>query len=298
MRIEIPSNLSNAQKGKIIARNESIPIDNLNFEVDPKFAKLISEMYNAYNTDHCRISNEFLYIDRYVEWNALHGYEKREPATLIQEKYANGEIALGASVDIIFGEIQQLEEKKDAQRIQEKADADAAAEKEKIEKPLREARERKYAEEKEIRDAEEKVKKDAEASRLSAEKETRRLTRLAWAQKHGSDQLRKGLEQGYSCIKLYEEEFSRLALGEGYVWDRDNAVEEKTRSCPSLEALKIVEELIKDERIGQGNADIQWLPDGLSALVKDEDWDEDTKGCEAISVKIKGITGLWYKVMA
>lgn len=150
----------------------------------------------------------------------------------------------------------------------------------------------------------EKAERDVTEAKLKAEKdekdaelrEKRRLKRLEWAQEHGSDQLRKGLEQGYSCLKQYEKEYGIWVLGDDYVWDRDGAVEEKIRSCPSLEALEIVEELVKDERIGQGNADIQWLPDGARALVKEEDWDEDTKkGCEAISVKIKDITGLWYQ---
>ncbi len=160
----------------------------------------------------------------------------------------------------------------------------------------------------EKKDAEQKVKeeemkaqqaiKDAEAKKQDEAKKARRLSRLAWAQDHGSDQLRKGLEQGYSCIKVYEEEYGKWVLGNGYVWDRDDVVEEKDRSCPSLEALEIVEVLVKDKRIGNRMADIKWLPEGLSALVADDDWDDTKKGCEAISVAIPGITGTWYKVMA
>ncbi len=160
----------------------------------------------------------------------------------------------------------------------------------------------------EKKDSEQKVKeeemkaqqaiKDTETKKQDEARKTRRLSRLAWAKEHGSDQLRKGLEQGYSCIKIYEKEFGVWVLGDGYVWDRDDVVEEKDRSCPSLEALEIVEVLVRDERIGNRMADIKWLPDGLSALVPDDEWDEDTKkGCEAISVGIKGITGLWYKVV-
>lgn len=147
---------------------------------------------------------------------------------------------------------------------------------------------------------EERLKSEEErAEKIQQEdKKIRRLSRLAWAQEHGSDQLRKGLAQGYSCIKVYEKEYGVWVLGDEYVWDRDDVVEEKDISCPSLEALKIVEVLVKDERIGEGMADIKWLPYGLSALVADDDWDEDTKkGCESISVKIPGITGMWYKVI-
>jgi hypothetical protein len=323
MKIETRIQLSDESKAKMISEGFELPPADIIFEMSPLYAAIFAaegikyENLIVHTSDYIYVRSvntkkitpieEVLYgIDskggiintRYV---SSVGEEKTLESILVPD-IQSGKLKPGMNIDQYIQQLEVIRINNIAalQKVNEEvAEFPNHAPQREAARRAYEAEQNKIQKEKDDVAKAERLKTDAEALRQSAEKETRRLARLAWAQEHGSARLRKGLEQGYSCIKQYEEEFSRFVLGEDYVWDRDNVVEEKTRSCPSLKALEIVEILIKDKRIGQGNADVQWLPDGLSALVKDEDWDEDTKqGCEAISVNIKGITGLWYKVMA
>lgn len=150
------------------------------------------------------------------------------------------------------------------------------------------------------KEAVEKAEKDAAEAKTKAEQakeegeaeEKRRLERLEWAKHRGSDRLLKGLQHGHRCVKLYETEFGEYLIQDSdYVYDRDNKVETKNRSCPSLEALEEVERIEKIEGL---SASVVWLPDGIWELHKDESCEPDS-GCEAVSVDVKGTYGYWYK---
>ncbi len=154
---------------------------------------------------------------------------------------------------------------------------------------------RKEKEQAEIVERESRVKaaNAAQAKKDAEYKESRRLERLAWAQQHGSDRLRKGLEHGHACTKLYETEFGRHLIGDGgYVYDRDGRVETKDRSCPSIEALEEAEHIEKTKGL---SVSIVWLPEGTWELHKDETCEPDA-GCEAVRVDVRDTAGYWYKM--
>lgn len=295
MKIEIPTKiLTNGQRGNIIARNEKIPESRLFFEVDSKYAGLISNLYNAYNSDHFTIDNEKMFMDSYVSWEPRGTYGKIEPATRIAEKYASGEIALGGSVDTIFAEIQLKEAEKQEQLREEARIEKENAAKELIEKPLREAREKIAAEEKKRTDEEQKLRVEEENKKNAADKEAERQKMLAWAQEHGSDRLKKGLRQGYRCNKLYQTEYGAwLIANDSYEYDFKDIVSEKDHACPTLEALEEVERV----QIWDGvTATIVYLPEGLTELHKvPDEYDEPEGGCEAVRVDVKGTAGYWYR---
>jgi hypothetical protein len=148
--------------------------------------------------------------------------------------------------------------------------------------------------EKEATDAAEKATKYMEATKASEEKEKKRLERLAWAQEHGSERLRKGLEHNHNCGKLFETEFGEhLIQDNDYEYDREAKVENKDRSCPSLVSLEEVERIEKIEGLF---ASVVWLPEGLTELHKDpEEYNEPESGCEAARIDVKGTAGYWYK---
>ncbi len=159
-------------------------------------------------------------------------------------------------------------------------------------KAYREKREKEYRD-REEKELAEKAQKEAEAAKIAAEKEEKRQARLAWAREHGSERLRKGLEQGYSCIKKYESELGYFILGIEYEYDRDDNVEDKDHACPPLEALNEVERLQGIEGI---ESTIVWLPQGLSELHNDpDDYNEPESGCGAVRVKVEGTRGYWYR---
>ncbi len=148
--------------------------------------------------------------------------------------------------------------------------------------------------EREAKQAKEEVKANEEKAKQAAEAEIKQKEMLAWAQEHGSDRLRKGLEHGHACKKLYETELGEhLIQDNGYEYDRENKIEEKDRSCPSLAALEEVERIEKIEGL---SASVVWLPEGLTELHKDpEEYYEPESGCEAVKVDVKGTAGYWYK---
>lgn len=323
-KIETRIELKDGTKAEMIAAGIKIPSQDTSFEMSPQYASIFTAKGIEGRNLIVR-SDESIYIEKLIAAKIMPKAEIRNGiddkdgsinttylypigielslSDLLIPDLKSGSLIPGMNIDTYLDKI-------NAQRLSnialiQKQDDEVKAFP--THAPQREAAKKVYEDEKtrimldtiKKNKAEQEIK-DIETKKQDEAKKARRLSRLAWAQEHGSNQLRKGLEQGYSCIKVYEEEYGVWVLGNNYVWDRNDVVEEKDRSCPSLEALEIVEVLVKDERIGNRNADIKWLPDGLSALVADDDhWDEDTKkGCEAISVGIKGITGLWYKVMA
>lgn len=97
-----------------------------------------------------------------------------------------------------------------------------------------------------------------------------------WIVTHGSLRLKKCLEEGYDCRKLYYVERGAKLLGEDFCLDYDDVVLTESCRCPSLESLEMIDILRKNGLSGCA----VWLPKGLQAV--------DTKygsvSCEAVVV--------------
>lgn len=306
MRIEIPQKaLSESQKAKIVARGETLSRNNLYFEMDTKYAATLARLYNAYG-EHFKVEEEPLYIffDDYTSQDNQYGYneegawvklvDSKNIALLLAERYADGEIALGGNVDAIMQELADTYQRIDEIRANNKIVEAEKKRKEEEERPAREAQEKAEKEKRAKEEAEKKAKAEEEKARQAAEAETKRQQRIAWAKEHGSERLRKGLEQGHACIKLYETELGEYLIADrNYEYDRDNKVELKDRSCPSLDALNEVERINQIEGL---SASTVWLPEGLTEIHKDpEEYFELESGCEAVRIDIRGTAGYWYK---
>lgn len=81
------------------------------------------------------------------------------------------------------------------------------------------------------RERQEREKAEADAQRQAEQAE-----RLAWAKLHGSEQLRRGLEAGHTCSRLYWVERAAVEYA-GYVLDFEKSADWKDRACPSIAAL-------------------------------------------------------------
>lgn len=130
--------------------------------------------------------------------------------------------------------------------------------------------------------AEEKAKAEAEAKA----EEKFKAQSLAWAREHGSERLKKGMAKGYRCKQAFIREYCEQALGAGWRYDWNGNISTKDRSCPSLEALNLTEELEKDAWIS--DVRIVWLPKGYEELSEPEDIDPEAEGFEAIEAKFLG----------
>ncbi|OPY56067.1 MAG: hypothetical protein A4E49_00301 [Methanosaeta sp. PtaU1.Bin112] len=152
--------------------------------------------------------------------------------------------------------------------------------------------ERQRAEERDEEDARRKAKDEAERQKQEAyakdlvEKET---AKKAWIEANGSERLKLGVARGYNCEKLYTLELCD-SLPENFALDYDNKVRTKERSCPSLAALQLCEELEKAELPFVAAITVVWLPCGLNDLLSDEDryLEGPPRGGEAIEIKVNG----------
>jgi hypothetical protein len=264
-------------------------------------------MSNAYG-EHFKVNEEplHIYIDSTTYQGEQHGYDEHgnwvqligntNVVELLADKYADGEIAIGGNIDHIMQELSDTYQRIDQIVANNKTIADEKKRKEEEEHPAKEARKKAELEERNKKDDEEKAKAEADKAKQAEEAELRQKEMLAWAQEHGSERLRKGLEQGYTCIKLYETELGEFLIADSdYEYDRDDKVEVKGRSCPSLDALNEAERINQIEGL---SGEVKWLPEGLSELHKDPDPDEYFEaegGCEAVFVDVKATSGYWYK---
>lgn len=103
--------------------------------------------------------------------------------------------------------------------------------------------------------------------------------KIEWASQYGSDRLKKGFEQGYTCNKLYLYERMKHDIGDNAILDYDGKIERKNRSCPSMEGLLEAERITKIK--GITDVQIVWLPNGTEI----EDYGEP---CEAVEAKFHG----------
>lgn len=140
----------------------------------------------------------------------------------------------------------------------------------------REAAERKAA--KELADEQEKAHKAELAAKA-------RLEKIAWANEHGSDRLRRALDAGHDCSRLYAIERAALEYP-GCVLDYEKHSDWKDRSCPSTDALDTRDALIA----AHPAADIKivWLTDEPQDSKRTDGYDEgsyeDFEACEAIVI--------------
>lgn len=132
----------------------------------------------------------------------------------------------------------------------------------------------------EKKEAKKKAIKDTEIAAQKAAKK-------AWIEANGSERLKLGVARGHNCEKLYTLELCD-SLPENFDLDYEGEVKVKDRSCPSLEALKLCEELEKTKLPLVSTISIVWLPHGLDDLLEDEDRyeKEPSDGIEAIEIKI------------
>lgn len=133
------------------------------------------------------------------------------------------------------------------------------------------------AEEAPRREAAERAQRE-EAERVRAQEKAAEEARAAWVAAHGSERLQKALSQGYSCSKLLATEMA-AHFYPGYVLDWGGVVVDKSRACPSLEALNLAEEA---EQQG-GSAIVVWIP-------RQEDLLEGLASGEAVRVRDSRIT--------
>lgn len=73
-------------------------------------------------------------------------------------------------------------------------------------------------------------------ARELAAKAVIKAERLAWIDQHGSDRLKRGVQAGHNCQRLYVEERSVIEYP-GFDLDYSDNLVSKDRSCPSVNAL-------------------------------------------------------------
>jgi hypothetical protein len=123
--------------------------------------------------------------------------------------------------------------------------------------------------EKERRAAEEAARRKEEEEKTAAEKKAAAEEKAAWIRAHGSDFLKRAYALGYDCQRQYVTERAEMEVPGSQV-DFNDVLAWKSRSCPSEEALEMVEELISKGY----NAEVVWLTDA-------PDLDEP---CEAVVI--------------
>jgi hypothetical protein len=281
MKIRTIVNLTEHHKARIVSRNENLPQRICTFEISPEKAEIISRLRGTFKLESSMdgvvvhaTGDEYSYQRLQVdEIKDAHGNVAQETILLqdvLAEAYTTGTIKDGSNIDFAL-DIMAVAMARREIIIENNLTIEAdKARKEEEERPAKEAQARKEAREKAERDrieAAEKARKDAENR---ARNEAVEAEKKAWIEENGSERLRKGYAMGYRCQKTYEIERAQSILGSDYVRD-SKEVEEKDRSCPSLEALNEVERL---KSVIQKEAVVVWLPHGLSG--------EDESGCEAV----------------
>lgn len=133
----------------------------------------------------------------------------------------------------------------------------------------------------------------ARRSELAREKTAREKAefeakRLAWAEAHGSDQLKRGLRAGHTCTRLYVIERAAVEFP-GYAADYNDAAAWKTRACPSTEALDERDAVLAaHSNLDPDDVSIVWLTALPSSKPESshDDYDEpdEFEPCEAVAV--------------
>jgi len=293
MKIRTIVNLTEAQKARIVSRNEPFPQRICTFEMSPEKAEIISRLKGSYKvtreiglgdpSEDCVVihATDDMYEYQRLGVEKTDGYDQNgnwrqeiqesiKLMDILAEACADGTIKEGSNIDFTLDFMESALQRREAILQQNEEVRAENARREELERPAKEAQARKEAQEKAERErieAEKKARKDAEDR---ARNEATEAEKKAWIEEHGSERLQKGYAGGYRCQKLYEIERAQSILGSDYIRISTDG-EEKDRSCPSLEALQEVDRL---RSVIEKGAAIVWLPHGISG--------EEEGGCEAV----------------
>ena len=241
MKIQTIVNLTEAQKARIVSRNESFPQRISTFDMSPEKAEIISRLKGTYKLESSLDGVIIRATDDMYDYQRLgvektDGYDQNGNWQEIQESiklmdilaeaYATGTITQGANIDFALDIMAEAQRRREAIEENNKIVRAEIDRKEEEERPVREAQKKREAEEKEAREkaeAEKKAKSDAEEK---ARNEAIEAEKKAWIEEHGSERLRKGYAMGYNCQKIYEIERAQSVLGSEYVRDSQE-VDEK-----------------------------------------------------------------------
>jgi len=287
MKIRTIVNLTEAQKARIVSRNEPFPQRICTFDMSPEKAEIISRLKGSfklesgldgiviqaieekYSSDSLQVEEIGGFIELNLNWRSV-VQETIRLKDVLAEAYAVGTIKDGSNIDFALDIMAEAQKRRDDIEAHNEIVRAEKARKEEEERPAREAQKKREAEDEATRkkaEAERKAKADAEEK---ARNEGIEAEKRAWIEQNGSERLQKGYALGYNCTKIYEIERAQSVLGSEYIRD-DSDVDKKDRSCPSLEALQEVERL---KGVIKKGAAIVWLPHGI-------DGEEET-GCEAV----------------
>lgn len=126
--------------------------------------------------------------------------------------------------------------------------------------------------------AAEQAERTAQVAAAAAERVQREQERAAWARSHGSTHLKKCVESGYDCQRLYVLE--RAALEHpGYLVDYNGVAEWRERSGPSERSL--------DEATRVGGTVVWLTAEPSSAIAEPEEdgsWEKPFQPCEAVVI--------------
>ena len=123
----------------------------------------------------------------------------------------------------------------------------------------------------------------AREDRQKTERERKETEKTTWITAHGSDHLRHAAKLGYDCQRQYITERVAHELP-GFTVDFDELAKWKSRTCPSEEALELVEALIKADH----DTKCVWLTNSTVKPEWDDDEDDYREGfepCEAVVIQ-------------
>lgn len=117
------------------------------------------------------------------------------------------------------------------------------------------------------------------AAAIKAAQQRREEEKSGWIEAHGSDHLRRAHALGYDCQRRYVTERAAREFP-GWVVDFDDCADWRERSCPSAEALRVVEELINRGL----NAKVVWLTAPPYKRDPEEEYYEPFEAREAVVI--------------
>jgi hypothetical protein len=222
------------ETGKLLSRDVVVILD----IDDPSDRAEFVELFGATESRFEKISTNF----RYIEWS-------------------NGEVRSDSDV-VVSDDDLTLAECFEYIRAERDFYSNETAKEEAI---ARFAAERKLREEKKLEE-----QKTAEIAAQNKRNEEMK-PRMDWADKFGSDQLKRGLATGHTCTRLYVLERAAKEYPD-FVVDFNDTANWEERSTPSVEALDALDE-VKAEH-PKSNAKIVWLTARASNNTPDDDDDD------------------------
>lgn len=138
-----------------------------------------------------------------------------------------------------------------------------------------------------------KQQAEAERAKTQAEQEAKQRKieeRQAWIAAHGSTHLKKCVEKGYDCTRLYWIERAAIEYP-GTALDYNKTATWNERKGPSLAALDKLDEL--ESRYPDDEIAIVWLTDPATNQPNEEVYDPEFEAHEAIAIKPATYDGRW-----